>query len=1711
VQFVRLPFVTLKVARQKVADGSAGFDDRLAMILNNANLQQWDELWKHVDAAEQLAADKPGVRWLRTILLATVRRNDEARQRYLAEARQLAQTPVADAPGSPTGRDELYLAEFILGQTYHLSGWTEYHEIVETLKPFYERQPAELDVLPQWQERKAQCLDGLQRHEEALALRRVRADAAPWQLDWQIDFARRLQQTGQIDAALERLRAELNRPIERTDSEDESIRSAITEVYRTHSRWADLLTFTTEWISRKPKSSSYNSGYAQHLTALVFNDRLDDANALVETWLTEARVERKLAADERARLEAALNFAHGSTYNLSIQRIDERWFEPLAQTARFFLKHAHHPDVAQRAIGNHYFQQSDVADALRGNFLGLLQSDLATLTPAQLQTLIGWTLSGRIELAQPLAGRKQMDASEVPDDVWRKIADELKPRWTASTDKEEKNLLSEALRSIYAQRFAATDLLPFLRERIATAHADYKAGYVSVLFEALLSTGWTEGIEQEAFDRLRDLSTADEPVDRLVLQVPALYRLVDAMLANRQALSQKELNDQGQSNQLTRQQLAEKKAEFRKAALSGVAARLAAESAKEQGLIKPWLVIERTWIDMQLSENLAQIEEDCWQMLGEVPPKLAADADSDEEVTEAQARQRLFDGLLKQRAFTTVMNLAARRTAQPPTIDRVQKYIDAGIEKVSGTLRSVPDTGDAADVWRNTKFRLLIALDRPDELERTLRGWIGGESSTAPWRQMLARLLAERGKIDDAITLFEASQKDKLLSAADYRLLADWYLVGNRRADYERSRIEAFKQLPENSLNNLLYQVRNRWNRSDQPLPSELDGNTLFALKALFLKSGSPENYLWQVREIYTASRDFRLLQMLPDAVLGRSPQQAYAFLQTLHSQVLYELRNEATADEILARVRALRDGERTTTDLRALDLLEAVVERKSSEVLNQPGPHVDACLAALQRAFDRDWLDGEPVQMAGFLNGLGKLPHPKLVDEQLREFRELQRRAPAASRDHLQITTHYTQALFRHYGRRDEALREMEAEVRAYTAAHQGKWPHQDNAQLDSYVGLYEAATRHAAGEAVLKTFLAVPEHDEQAKWLKDRLVGLYNHALEHQGAVSLGENSELFKNLLAYELKELDAAPDEHVRYHLVNRIVATFNIAHRRKLDGVAPALRTFAFTTIPAVLKNQQSHYRYTATSPLHIVGVVLGPAGALQYLVERMEQYPQRLEISWDNSWNAFGYELAQRREECANAKLNIEALEPRILTLVVRELKRELRTGENRSRYIYHNDNSYFWKEQTPAFARAAEEVLAERPTSGRRAMNVANYLWSGLDLYPRAIEILLAAHKDGLLEESSQVRLVEWLHHQDRHGESIPLLEPLIAARADNMRYRTLLMVAYFKSQRPQQLAELVAQTDAHFHQAGRWTEGNVAQFARGCSSSELFDRAAGYFDEAIALHQRSHGGRVLGDAALSEMYHDLAYVQSRRGQTKKAVDAASAAIVCWTPNQHQRRSALDRLDYVLKEAKDLDDYVRQLDEKSTQTGQDSPILRKALGKTYQSRGDHAKAIAQFDVASQLQPNDQEIHQALIACYDSTQNADAATKQLLKLIDLNRHDLALYKQLADRMKGNEAEAERAATSIVEASPNEAENHAALAELRQQQNRWDEAIPHWKQVAELRRLEPTGLLKLAEAQLHEKQWDAAQESIQKLQRTEWPSRFSDVTNQTRQLQQQLPK
>ncbi|HEY2882574.1 MAG TPA: hypothetical protein VGJ15_09075, partial [Pirellulales bacterium] len=526
-----------------------------------------------------------------------------------------------------------------------------------------------------------------------------------------------------------------------------------------------------------------------------------------------------------------------------------------------------------------------------------------------------------------------------------------------------------------------------------------KANYTAALFDRLISVPWTEAIEKEAFQRLRELTpagfwesqTGDQPSDAelLAVQLPALYRFDDAMVANRNAKGQKDFNDKGEVDKLTRTELAAKNLEIRKAAFTGVAEFLAAQ--KDVGPLAPWIEMEQSYLDVKLGQHLAEVEKRSWKILGDAPPKPEEISDEkryNQTYAEllAKMRQQWFDALLRQRAFVTVMNLAARQGAEAASIDKLLKFVDAGMAQGK----------EVAGYWRSIKFQLLVALDRPDELQTELRAWIRADESTAPWRKYLALLLAERGNLKEAIGLFEACEREQLLTSADFQMLSDWYLAENRRADYDRAHFELFKQMPEQYLSNVLNQVRFNWQNGSPRLPTELDENTLLGIRALFEKSANPENYLWQLRELYMACRDFRLLQMLPDAVLGRSPQQIYSFLTNLQNSILGELRNEATADQMIAEIKKLRasktapDAAKTTpTDLRALDLLEAIIERRASEVLNQPGPHAEACLADLKTAFDRKFTDGEPRLMATFLKNLGTLRDQRLIDEQLREMRE--------------------------------------------------------------------------------------------------------------------------------------------------------------------------------------------------------------------------------------------------------------------------------------------------------------------------------------------------------------------------------------------------------------------------------------------------------------------------------------------------------------------------------------------------------------------------------------------------------------------------------------------------------------------------------------------------------------------------------------------------
>ena len=68
------------------------------------------------------------------------------------------------------------------------------------------------------------------------------------------------------------------------------------------------------------------------------------------------------------------------------------------------------------------------------------------------------------------------------------------------------------------------------------------------------------------------------------------------------------------------------------------------------------------------------------------------------------------------RAFQELANLATRKDAEPALVERLLAYVDRGV------------AADAEDGrWKSMKYRLLVALDRPKELEQALRQWVAAD------------------------------------------------------------------------------------------------------------------------------------------------------------------------------------------------------------------------------------------------------------------------------------------------------------------------------------------------------------------------------------------------------------------------------------------------------------------------------------------------------------------------------------------------------------------------------------------------------------------------------------------------------------------------------------------------------------------------------------------------------------------------------------------------------------------------------------------------------------------------------------------------------------------------------------------------------------------------------------------------------------------------
>ena len=299
------------------------------------------------------------------------------------------------------------------------------------------------------------------------------------------------------------------------------------------------------------------------------------------------------------------------------------------------------------------------------------------------------------------------------------------------------------------------------------------------------------------------------------------------------------------------------------------------------------------------------------------------------------------------------MYLVALPKAKPASADRLLKFFDQSI-----TFPTIP-------IGRE-KFGLLLTLDRRPELIAFARQRI---RSTPPrWGLALGYLLAEQGRWDEAIDIFERLAADNDLPSAARFTLAAWHHAKHQLSD--EARVLAATVAMENGDGTRHHYQRLTIGASGQEiLPPKISPELFEVLRARLKLPGGGDDVsdLIELHEVYAATSDARLPGLLLDILLSRDESDTYGMLYYIDYFLLQEIREgnirpsqgfasgptsaskESFTNALLAIVPA-SERVKSDDDRRTLDLLELILTAKASMVPASPPSYLDRATAAAHR-----------------------------------------------------------------------------------------------------------------------------------------------------------------------------------------------------------------------------------------------------------------------------------------------------------------------------------------------------------------------------------------------------------------------------------------------------------------------------------------------------------------------------------------------------------------------------------------------------------------------------------------------------------------------------------------------------------------------------------------------------------------------------------------
>jgi len=957
----------LLAAKQEILEVKAGFFSHWMLLRHFARRQRWEKAKPHLSALQALLKDRWGWQRIRAKVALLSRRHEEWKQLHLEIGAQLGKAPRAG---------DLRCAETMIQQESGLLHSSERMVFLNRVKPVFDRRNARRA----WDWEVYHCLRGGRQREKALAKLEAMGQANPGDLSLKRQYASEVAANGDVDGALTLLRTLAERK-ETAPGERLEFRLDMLQILWAAKRYGEYVRRFEEWDREDPFSLDRQQlGF--YLEGLGNVGRGKDRKALITRWFMAYSRRKNLSSEERVRLEAVeRRLPQSAELERSIHKVNTKGLD----------------SVPWETLRQNWFRKSPRGQAVLASLYKRMTAGVETLPIENLTRLVWHFHMYRDEDQETRSERER----------WEDLFKSLHRRWSVLPSGDERDEVGRLL----LQKGPESLHLSVLRHR---AKVEKNPGRrllaAGTLFNRLLKESWSAEVEAELAGLLPKLvNVGDDPPfkgvgERAILAVYHYAFWLTLSHSRSAVMGNETLRCASRRDVLRACTTA-----LRKARVRAVSVLTDLDTKLMSSRLRRWIRLETLTLRVRAGMPSAAARDLGLRLLAHAVKEPPADGD--------RPAREIFMG----RVIALLTQLSTRKKGGEEACSLLMNRLDDYLR-----------LGMSHHDWRLALYALMVVADRGDEVEESLRRWMEAEGQVAGlrWARDLAYVLAERDRLEEAVSVFEMIRERDELDFPDLRALSDLQLALGRKDEYSVSIRESWERVSTYALGEILESELGRVENEERSV--EMDPEVPVVLSTMIDKAEDIGYAMTLLEEFFRATKDYRLLACLPRVVRGHSCQSIYEVLASLES-ITRLILDEAVLDKLLSELSAQKRQTSQSVDQRALHLLGFMACLRGARQEQGGEPWAAKAQAALVRAFEvGEWMEGERARMARFLADRNKLSPPSLAQERLRLLNRLLQEAAPASRERFDVAVCLARVAWKE-GRKEEAILILEGALREF------------------------------------------------------------------------------------------------------------------------------------------------------------------------------------------------------------------------------------------------------------------------------------------------------------------------------------------------------------------------------------------------------------------------------------------------------------------------------------------------------------------------------------------------------------------------------------------------------------------------------------------------------------------------------------------------------